>query len=52
VEPVDGTVIQFARLTWRLQGLRFTAAGVDNVSASHIAAGSTPTAPRVAAGTG
>jgi 1-acyl-sn-glycerol-3-phosphate acyltransferase len=31
VEPVYGTIIQLARLTWRLQGLRFTVAGVENL---------------------
>jgi 1-acyl-sn-glycerol-3-phosphate acyltransferase len=31
VEPVYGTIIQFARLTWRLQGLRFTLDGVENL---------------------
>jgi 1-acyl-sn-glycerol-3-phosphate acyltransferase len=33
VEPVYGTIIQLARLTWRLQGLRFTVAGVENLPA-------------------
>ena len=31
VEPVYGTVIQAARLVWRLQGLRFTVTGVQNL---------------------
>jgi 1-acyl-sn-glycerol-3-phosphate acyltransferase len=31
VEPVYGTIIQFARLAWRLQGLRFTVRGVENL---------------------
>jgi 1-acyl-sn-glycerol-3-phosphate acyltransferase len=31
VEPVYGTVIQLARLTWRLQGLRFTVTGVEHL---------------------
>src|SRR5215212_5707803 len=31
VEPVYGTVIQLARLVWRLQGLKFTVTGVENV---------------------
>lgn len=31
VEPVYGTVIQLARLTWRLQGLTFTVTGVENL---------------------
>ena len=31
VEPVYGTVIQTARLVWRLQGLRFTVTGVENL---------------------
>jgi 1-acyl-sn-glycerol-3-phosphate acyltransferase len=31
VEPVYGTVIQTARLVWRLQGIRFTVTGVDNL---------------------
>jgi 1-acyl-sn-glycerol-3-phosphate acyltransferase len=31
VEPVYGTVIQLARLIWRLQGLRFTVTGVENL---------------------
>jgi 1-acyl-sn-glycerol-3-phosphate acyltransferase len=34
VEPVYGTIIQLARLTWRLQGLRFTVTGVENVPAT------------------
>ncbi|MGB6208753.1 lysophospholipid acyltransferase family protein [Mycobacterium sp.] len=31
MEPVYGTIIQIARLTWRLQGLRFMLDGVENV---------------------
>ena len=31
VEPVYGTVIQAARLVWRLQGLKFTVTGVENL---------------------
>jgi 1-acyl-sn-glycerol-3-phosphate acyltransferase len=31
VEPEYGTIIRLARLTWRLQGLRFTVTGVDNL---------------------
>ena len=31
VEPVYGTVIQAARLVWRLQGLKFTITGVENL---------------------
>ena len=31
MEPVYGTVIQLARLTWRLQGLKFTVTGVENI---------------------
>ena len=31
VEPVYGTVIQLARLLWRLQGLTFTVTGVENL---------------------
>jgi 1-acyl-sn-glycerol-3-phosphate acyltransferase len=31
VEPVYGTVIQAARLVWRLQGLTFTVTGVQNL---------------------
>jgi 1-acyl-sn-glycerol-3-phosphate acyltransferase len=31
VEPVYGTVIQLARLAWRLQGLTFTVTGVENL---------------------
>jgi 1-acyl-sn-glycerol-3-phosphate acyltransferase len=34
VEPVYGTVIQLARLTWRVQGLRFTVTGVENLPAT------------------
>jgi 1-acyl-sn-glycerol-3-phosphate acyltransferase len=31
VEPVYGTVIKLARCVWRLQGLTFTVAGVENL---------------------
>jgi 1-acyl-sn-glycerol-3-phosphate acyltransferase len=31
VEPVYGTVIQIARLIWRVQGLKFTVTGVENL---------------------
>jgi 1-acyl-sn-glycerol-3-phosphate acyltransferase len=31
VEPVYGTVIQAARLVWRLQGLKFTVTGVEHL---------------------
>ena len=31
VEPVYGTVIQLARLTWRMQGLKFSVTGVENL---------------------
>ncbi len=31
VEPVYGTVIQLARLVWRVQGLKFTITGVENL---------------------
>ena len=31
MEPVYGTVIQLARLFWRLQGLTFTVTGVENL---------------------
>ncbi|CAM4389693.1 1-acyl-sn-glycerol-3-phosphate acyltransferase [Mycobacterium basiliense] len=31
MEPVYGTVIQLARLTWRIQGLRITVMGVENI---------------------
>ncbi len=34
MEPVYGTIIQLARLTWRLQGLRFTVSGVENLPVS------------------
>ena len=34
VEPVYGTVIQVARLAWRLQGLKFTVTGVENLPAT------------------
>lgn len=31
MEPVYGTAIQLARLTWRVQGLKFTVTGVENL---------------------
>jgi 1-acyl-sn-glycerol-3-phosphate acyltransferase len=31
VEPVYGTIIQLVRLAWRVQGLRFTVVGEENV---------------------
>lgn len=31
MEPVYGTVIQLARLIWRVQGLKFTVTGVENL---------------------
>ena len=31
MEPVYGTVIQLARLAWRLQGLTFNVTGVENL---------------------
>src|SRR5690349_20474311 len=31
VEPVYGTVIQAARLVWKVQGLKFTVTGVENL---------------------
>jgi 1-acyl-sn-glycerol-3-phosphate acyltransferase len=31
MEPVYGTIIRVARLTWRLQGLKFTVTGVENL---------------------
>lgn len=31
VEPVYGTVIQLARLVWKLQGLKFTVTGVEHL---------------------
>ena len=34
MEPVYGTVIQAARLAWRLQGLRFTVTGVEQLPAT------------------
>ncbi|MGH3564202.1 MAG: lysophospholipid acyltransferase family protein, partial [Mycobacterium sp.] len=34
MEPVYGTLIQLARLAWRLQGLKFTVTGVENLPAS------------------
>lgn len=34
VEPVYGTVIQAARLIWKMQGLRFTVTGVEHLPAT------------------
>lgn len=34
MEPVYGTIIQLARLSWRLQGLKISVAGVENLPAS------------------
>ena len=34
MEPVYGTVINLVRLTWRLQGLRFTVLGQENIPAT------------------
>lgn len=34
MEPVYGTVIALARLTWRAQGLKFTVTGVENLPAT------------------
>ncbi|GFG73681.1 lysophospholipid acyltransferase family protein [Mycobacterium botniense] len=34
MEPVYATIIQLARLTWRVQGLQFHVTGVENVPAS------------------
>ena len=34
VEPVYGTIIQLARLIWRIQGLRLTVEGVENIPKS------------------
>ena len=34
MEPVYGTIIQAARLAWRLQGLTFTVTGVENLPAT------------------
>ncbi len=34
MEPVYGTIIQFARLIWRAQGLKLTVQGVENVPKS------------------
>ncbi|MGA8126455.1 MAG: 1-acyl-sn-glycerol-3-phosphate acyltransferase, partial [Mycobacterium sp.] len=31
MEPVYGTIIKVARLAWRVQGLRFTVTGVENL---------------------
>ena len=33
MEPVYGTVIQLARLLWRVQGLTFTVTGVEHLPA-------------------
>ncbi len=34
MEPVYGTVIQLARLIWRVQGLKITVTGVENLPKS------------------
>ena len=34
MEPLYGAAIQLARLTWRLQGLRFTVRGVEHLPAT------------------
>jgi 1-acyl-sn-glycerol-3-phosphate acyltransferase len=34
VEPVYGTVIALVRLTWRIQGLKFTVVGQENIPAT------------------
>ena len=34
MEPVYGTIIKVARLAWRVQGLRFTVTGVENLPAT------------------
>jgi 1-acyl-sn-glycerol-3-phosphate acyltransferase len=34
VEPVYGTVISLVRLTWRMQGLKFTVIGQENIPAT------------------
>ncbi|RAV05893.1 1-acyl-sn-glycerol-3-phosphate acyltransferase [Mycolicibacterium sp. GF69] len=34
MEPAYGTVIQLARLVWRVQGLKFTVTGVENLPTS------------------
>lgn len=34
MEPVYGTVIQIARVVWRLQGLKFTVTGIENLPAT------------------
>ena len=34
VEPVYGTIIHLARMTWRVQGLKFTVTGVENLPAT------------------
>lgn len=34
MEPVYGTVIRLARLSWRIQGLKITVTGVDNLPTS------------------
>jgi 1-acyl-sn-glycerol-3-phosphate acyltransferase len=34
VEPVYGTVIQLARATWRMQGIKFTVTGLENIPAT------------------
>ena len=34
VEPAYGTAIQLARLMWRIQGLKITVSGVENLPKS------------------
>ena len=34
MEPVYGTVIALVRLTWRVQGLKFTVVGQENIPAT------------------
>ena len=34
MEPAYGTVIQLARLLWRVQGLKFTVTGIENIPAT------------------
>src|SRR5215469_634988 len=34
VEPAYGTVIQLARLLWRIQGVKITVTGVENIPTS------------------
>ena len=34
MEPAYGTAIQFARLIWRIQGLKISVSGVENLPTS------------------